>query len=277
MKPLFLCLLLHITVESFAAIFTVTTVNDAGTNSLRQAILDANANPDMDEIHFNILGIAPHIIALNSPLPIITSPILFNGTSQPNWILGAIVLDGQDVIATAIRIENDDCRFNGLQFSNFTFHCFEIINSHHIQIDQCLFNNFSSIDAIAIFCQISNNALIQNCKFGTDATGNVNQNGNGLAGILFIGVTDSIISNNQIIGFHQAGMNRGWGIYFDGTGNNNNQISSNLIGLNTTLTTIFPNHVGIQLAQNSMNNLIDGNVIGGSILSGIVLQTMGGL
>ena len=37
-----------------AAIFTVTTTADSGAGSLRQAILDANANPGPDEIRFNI-------------------------------------------------------------------------------------------------------------------------------------------------------------------------------------------------------------------------------
>ena len=41
------------------ATFTVTTVADSGPGSLRQAILDANANPGADQIHFNISGTGP--------------------------------------------------------------------------------------------------------------------------------------------------------------------------------------------------------------------------
>src|SRR5688572_23214049 len=37
-----------------AATFTVTNTNDSGAGSLRQAILDANANPGQDMISFNI-------------------------------------------------------------------------------------------------------------------------------------------------------------------------------------------------------------------------------
>ena len=39
-----------------AATFTVTKTNDSGAGSLRQAILDANANPGLDTIAFNIAG-----------------------------------------------------------------------------------------------------------------------------------------------------------------------------------------------------------------------------
>ena len=40
--------------SSYAAIFTVTNTNDAGPGSLRQAILDANIDVDLDVIEFNI-------------------------------------------------------------------------------------------------------------------------------------------------------------------------------------------------------------------------------
>jgi hypothetical protein len=38
------------------AVFTATTVADSGPGSLRQAILDSNANPGADTIAFNIGG-----------------------------------------------------------------------------------------------------------------------------------------------------------------------------------------------------------------------------
>ena len=36
--------------------YTVTSTADSGAGSLRQAILDANANPGADTIAFNIVG-----------------------------------------------------------------------------------------------------------------------------------------------------------------------------------------------------------------------------
>ena len=45
-----------------AATFTVINTNDSGTGSLRQALLDANGNPGLDTIAFNIPGAGPHTI-----------------------------------------------------------------------------------------------------------------------------------------------------------------------------------------------------------------------
>ncbi len=45
-----------------AATFTVTTAADSGAGSLRQAILDANANAGADTIAFDIPGSGIHTI-----------------------------------------------------------------------------------------------------------------------------------------------------------------------------------------------------------------------
>jgi uncharacterized repeat protein (TIGR01451 family) len=65
--------------------FVVTNTNDSGPGSLRQAIIDANNNPDPDTINFNIPGAGPHTIILASALDPITSPLTINGASQPGF------------------------------------------------------------------------------------------------------------------------------------------------------------------------------------------------
>ena len=59
--------------------FTVTNIADAGAGSLRQALLDANANPDASTIEFNIPGAGPHIIQPLSFLTVVTAPITLDG------------------------------------------------------------------------------------------------------------------------------------------------------------------------------------------------------
>ena len=66
-----------------AATFTVTTTADSGAGSLRQAILDANANPGFDTIDFNIPGAGVHTITPATPLDPITDGVLIDGYSQP--------------------------------------------------------------------------------------------------------------------------------------------------------------------------------------------------
>jgi hypothetical protein len=65
------------------ATFTVATTADAGPGSLRQAILDANATPDPDDIAFDIPGTGVQTIALASALPPTNGPLLIDGFTQP--------------------------------------------------------------------------------------------------------------------------------------------------------------------------------------------------
>ena len=86
----FQILLLLICSVSSATIFTVTTVADTGAGSLRQAIIDANANLGADEIHFNIpetdcdaAGVCD--IVFNSPYSHITDEVTIDGSTQPRY------------------------------------------------------------------------------------------------------------------------------------------------------------------------------------------------
>src|SRR5216117_3333494 len=67
----------------FAATFTVTNTSDSGAGSLRQAILDANANPGADTITFNIPGAGVQTIAPASVFAPITDTVTIDGYTQP--------------------------------------------------------------------------------------------------------------------------------------------------------------------------------------------------
>ena len=58
----------------------VANTQDAGTGSLRQAILDANANPGADRIEFNIGGGGVKTIALATALPAITDTVTIDAS-----------------------------------------------------------------------------------------------------------------------------------------------------------------------------------------------------
>ena len=88
---------------STAATFTVTNTNDSGAGSLRQAILDANANPGLDTIAFNISGSGVHTIALSTTLDTITGPVFLDGYSQPGASANTLAV-GNDAV---IRIKID--------------------------------------------------------------------------------------------------------------------------------------------------------------------------
>src|SRR5438309_6942945 len=65
--------------------FTVTSTTDSGAGSLRQAILDANANAGADTIAFSIGGGGLQTITLASSLPAITDTVTLDGTTQPGF------------------------------------------------------------------------------------------------------------------------------------------------------------------------------------------------
>ncbi|MEN3333031.1 MAG: hypothetical protein V7641_2396 [Blastocatellia bacterium] len=74
--------------------FTVTNTNDQGPGSLRQAMLDANANAGADTINFQIPGSGVPTIAPLSPLPDINEAITIDGTTQS---AGRVELNGAQV------------------------------------------------------------------------------------------------------------------------------------------------------------------------------------
>lgn len=74
----------------------VTNTLDSGIGSLRQAIIDANANSGPDIIKFNISEPGPYTIQLTSALPNITDPVIIDGTTQPDYSGTPIIeLDGR--------------------------------------------------------------------------------------------------------------------------------------------------------------------------------------
>ncbi len=72
--------------------YVVNNTNDSGAGSLRQAILDSNANPGANNIAFNIPSSDPNFnpvtqdwtITLLSALPTITNPVDIDGFTQAN-------------------------------------------------------------------------------------------------------------------------------------------------------------------------------------------------
>ena len=79
-------------VGTTATVLTVTNTNDAGIGSLRQALIDANAAPNLNEIRFNISGACPRTITLTSLLPDIVHPVRIDGYSQPGASRNTAVL-----------------------------------------------------------------------------------------------------------------------------------------------------------------------------------------
>ena len=104
--------------------FVVTTTADSGPGSLRQAILDSNAAPGAtNTIDFAIAGQGVQPIDLASPLPLITNPVLIDGTSQPSYSGTPLInLVAQDAgTSNSLTISGSDVTVRGLALDSFGF------------------------------------------------------------------------------------------------------------------------------------------------------------
>ena len=85
-----------------AATFTVSSDEDEGVGTLRQALLDANATPGADTIAFSLPGTSIHLLAPLTPLPTITEAVVIDGTTQPGFTSRPIIeLSGEEAILTS--------------------------------------------------------------------------------------------------------------------------------------------------------------------------------
>jgi hypothetical protein len=150
-----------------AMTFVVTNVNDSGAGSLRQAILDANANPGSDSINFNIAGPSFTIQPLLG-LPDITDTVVIDGSTQPGFSGTPIVeLNGSKSAARAL-----------------------FVNAPGSTIRSLVINEFSA--GALILGTAAGGSYVEGCYIGTDVTGK-NAIPNGVAGV-------SVFSSNNVIG-----------------------------------------------------------------------------
>ena len=103
------------------ATYVVTNTNDSGAGSLRQAIVDANANAGADTISFNI-GSGTQTITLSSLLPTITGQTTIDGWTQSGYTNSPlIVIDGNNLTGNGLGFSSsaDNSIIRGLVIRDF--------------------------------------------------------------------------------------------------------------------------------------------------------------
>lgn len=181
--------------EAYAAAYAVTTVADSGPGSLRQAILDANANPGWDLIKFGIPAAGVQTIKPLTPLPAVVDKVTIDGSTQ-GWPDHRVALDGsalrQGVYASGLVIVAGGSVLHHLVVHSFEGYGLELAG---LQI------------------------VVSDCRIGTDASGLV-ERGND-SGVYVSGTGHWIVSN-------QVSGNRWTGLVLDG--GTSHLIEHNLIG-----------------------------------------------
>ena len=249
---------------NLANVFTVSNINDSGAGSLRQAIIDANAQTNSgspDIISFDIpdaLVGGAHTITLSSLLPDITEAVIINGSSEPDFATNpVVVIDGNGLSGDGLVLTSgaSGSTISGLVIRDFT--------NNAIQINSGSDNN-----------TITGNYLGQFNADGTDA--GVGENF-GAAVIYIAGANNTIggttaADRNLISG----GVN---GIVISGATATNNTISGNYIGTDITGSTIVGNTFdGIRIENGAINNTVGGatsahgNVITGNGQDGVQIN-----
>ncbi len=242
------------TVTAIGRTILVTNTSDSGPGSLRQAILDSNADAgDLDRISFNIPGTGVRTIAPVTGLPAITQPVVIDGTTQPGFAGTPIIeLSGANVPVVA-----------GLAFNS----------PAGSSVKGLIVNRFrgAGITVSGPGITISGNYIGTSAN-GTSAAGNFN-------GVSLLDSSNNIIggltpgSGNLISGNTSVGLV----ISSSGSGARFNQVIGNVIGMDVTGTQPLPNLAGIALGAAS-NNQIGGttaahrNVIAGNTQRGVVLE-----
>ncbi len=242
---------------SRAATYTVTNASDnvpAPAGSMRQAILDANANPGNDAVVFDIPGTGPFSINLMSGLPSLTGPVTIDGTTQPGYAgKPQIELNGTSATdnGTGLYLLAPNCIIKGLAINRFV--------REGIRIE-----TFGSNTIQANF--------IGTGPFGTNTLGNGNS-ASGYGGITILSggnlIGGSDPTNRNVI----SGSNR-WGIYLLNASASGNRIQGNHIGVDVTGTNRLGNaNDGITLLSAVANVIGPDNVISGNGQSGVYLDS----
>ncbi|MFH2142671.1 MAG: C25 family cysteine peptidase [Bacteroidota bacterium] len=213
--------------------------------SLQWAIRKGNDLGGNCIIVFDIPGVGPHVIALNSYLPPITSTITIDGTTQNGYSFQnpAIIIDGQMNIYDGLYVYDvNNLIFKGLYIRNFLNHGIFAMYCNNFQIVDCVINRIdngiSTTAAMGIRVQGSQQGIIKGNYIGTDIT-NASTIGNENYGIIFI----SNPSNSNIIG--GTGLNEANIFAYNGIrgiwigSGNYNKISGNKIYNNPTAISLI--------------------------------------
>ncbi|MEB2284686.1 MAG: hypothetical protein B6D46_01565 [Polyangiaceae bacterium UTPRO1] len=263
-----------------AATFVVTTTKDENgvcdaSCSLREAIIAANATPELDTIEFAIPtsdpGFQPGsgtwlIAPRGSEYPEIVAPLTIDGRTQPGFVDAPVV----ELSGEALPDESDGLT---LEAPN------SVVRGLIVSAWPARREAGSSYCGCGIVLDLSSNSIIEGNFVGTDATG-LQVKPNGMEGIAIVRGSNNLIGGTTPQARNVVSGNRE-GFFFDvGIGTfitsaaAGNTIAGNFVGLDRTGFNALPNNIGILL--NSADNIIGGTAPGaGNVIAGNMTSQVG--
>ena len=245
-----------------AASFAVTNTNDSGAGSLRQAIIDANANLGTDTIDFNIPGVGPHTIQPLLALPTITDPVIIDGYTQPG---ASPNTNGPGLgLNTTLTIELDGTNSVGAHGLN--------IVAGGSTVKGLVINRFTGN---GIFLISGGGNVVEGNFLGTDITGTTAL-GNGQHGVIVINSAGNTVGGPTPAARNLLSGNAFFGVqmFDDATAN---VVIGNLIGTDINGTTALGNVFDGVHIESAHSNMIGGtkpeerNVISGNSRFGVAV------
>lgn len=280
-----LCLITVLTSKS--AIIVVTTNADAGAGSLRDAIGQANANGivDVDYIRFNIPSSTAAQVTINlaTELPILTSNIIIDGTTQPTSLLGNSgtrikLTNSSTAYFSGIRLDNcRDIEIYGIEFSNFKSDPngpieekkggIYLRDAHRIAIGSptkpnCFTGSYAGILSPYIIPRLDVTEIkVSGNIFGFSPNGLVGPNESSID-LSFL--RNSVIGGSTAAEGNVIAGSTANGIALGGA-DGDIKIANNIIGLNKAMTTLYRANsaVGIYINGDASKPIISNNVICG--------------
>jgi CSLREA domain-containing protein len=232
---------------AFADIF-VTNTNDAGAGSLRQAILDANANPGPDNISFNISGAGLHTIKPATPLPPITDTVNLDGYTQPGAAVNTIVGGSNAILLIELDGSAAGTPANGLELSSVSS-----------TVSGLVINRFGGH---GILLNGGTDNIIKGCYIGTNDTGTAAL-GNAAHGIAIVDTSANTVGGTAV---HEANL-------ISGNGGDGVHIEESAAGLDADSNNVYGNSIGLSSGGGALANagngvyiLGDSNRVGGQNL-----------
>jgi hypothetical protein len=221
----------------------VTNTTDSGAGSLRQAILDVNAQsgPQPLGIVFNIPGGGVQTISPATPLPALTQPTILDATTQPRYAgMPIIELNGSNAVAPAngIHITAGRSTVRGLDIHSFA--------------------------GDGILIDTNGGDVIQGNYIGTNVAGATAQP-NGGNGIQIIATPNNVVGGTASSMRNLISGNGGEGVRIDGTLATRNIVQGNYIGTDVTGSNAVGNTASGVYIRKAPNNSVIGNVVSGNI------------
>lgn len=247
------------------ATFQVTNTANAGSGSLRQAIIDANALVGADTITFAI-GTGAQRIQPTTALPTITDAVTIDGRTQPGFAGTPLIeIDFNNLAGLVLGSSSTTS-------SQSAIRSLSLVNSGANTPAIAVQTNQNLIAGCFIGLRPNGTTVVANREGGIIVTGNNNTIGGANA------VDVNVISGNQDTTPTATGGNGGIEIVGDGTAvsatGTGNTIINNTVGANPAGATAIGNqYIGIELRNGARTNTVAQN----RVYASTIVSALGGI